>query len=180
MKTEYLLNRELGHVLAALTPSNRLVCEVSLHTGLRIGDVLELKTAQLKPSFWVKESKTGKSKKVGLPASLLNQLKAQAGEVYVFQHRTDPSKHRTRQAVWQDMKRASKAFRMPQNVGPHSIRKTYAVELMRKYGDLSKVKKALNHSSETITLLYAMADKILEQKYPSRGAAPDCTARQAF
>ena len=59
MTTEYLLNREVEHVLAALTPSNRLVVRVSLHTGLRVSDVLALRTEQLKPSFWVKESKTG-------------------------------------------------------------------------------------------------------------------------
>ncbi len=176
MTTEYLLNRELGHVLAALTPSNRLVCEVSLHTGLRVSDVLALKTAQLKPSFWVRESKTGKAKKIGLPGPLLERLRAQAGEIYVFQHRTDPQRHRTRQAVWQDVKRASRAFRLPQNVGPHSMRKTYAVELMRKYGNIDQVKKALNHSSETITMLYAMADKLYESKHGTQGY---CSMRQA-
>lgn len=176
MTTEYLLNRELGHVLAALTPSNRLVCEVSLHTGLRVSDVLALKTAQLKPSFWVRESKTGKAKKVGLPKPLLERLRAQAGEIYVFQHRTDPQRHRTRQAVWKDVKRAEKAFRLPQNVGPHSMRKTYAVELMRKYGSIEQVRKALNHSSETITMLYAMADKLYQSKY---GPETYCTMRQA-
>ena len=56
MKTEYLLNRQLNHVLAALTPQNRLICEVELHTGLRIGDVLALKTGQIARKFWVTES----------------------------------------------------------------------------------------------------------------------------
>ena len=56
------------------------------------------------------------------------------------------------------MKRAAKAFRLPINVGTHSARKFYAVELMRKYGDIDRVRRALNHDSETVTLLYAMAD----------------------
>ena len=55
MNTEYLLNREVEHVLAALTPSNRLVLRVSLHTGLRVGDVLALRPAQLGPQFWITE-----------------------------------------------------------------------------------------------------------------------------
>lgn len=50
MTTEYLLNREVGHVLAALTPANALVMRVCLHTGLRVGDVLALRTIDLCPS----------------------------------------------------------------------------------------------------------------------------------
>lgn len=122
MKTAYLLDREVGHVLAALTPSNRLVCRVCLHTGLRVGDVLALRTKQLAPRFWITERKTHKRRQVGLPADLLADIRAQAGEVWAFPGR-DPGRPRTRQAVWADVKRAAKAFRLPQNVAPHSFRK---------------------------------------------------------
>ena len=158
MKTEYLLNREVEVVLAALTPKNRLVLRTALATGLRVGDVLALTPDRLKPHFWVTEQKTGKKRQIGLPEPLLSDLKKEAGKVWVFPGR-DPRKHHTRQAVWKDMKRAAKAFRLPLNVGPHSARKVYAVELLRKYGDLARVRRALNHNSETVTLLYAMADK---------------------
>lgn len=164
MKTEYLLNRELGHVLAALTPANRLVCRVMLHTGLRVGDVLALRTEDLRPHRWVVERKTGKRKQIGLPGPLLEEVRAQAGEVWAFPNRRDPSRHRTRQAVWADIKRAAKAFRLPQNVGSHSLRKVYAVELLDKYGDLQRVRRALNHDSVGTTLIYAMADRLLEAK----------------
>ncbi|SCJ13243.1 Tyrosine recombinase XerD [uncultured Flavonifractor sp.] len=167
MKTSYLLEREVGHVLAALTPSNRLVCQVCLHTGLRVGDVLELRSQQLAPHFWVTERKTKKRKQVGLPAALLAQLRDQAGETWVFPGR-NPSRHRTRQAVWADVKRAAKAFRLPQNVGPHSFRKVYAVDLLRKYGDLDRVQRALNHGSVETTLIYAMADRLVSAKYRTK------------
>ena len=48
MKTEYLLNREVDLVLAMLTDRNALIMRTALHTGLRIGDVLSLKTDQLR------------------------------------------------------------------------------------------------------------------------------------
>lgn len=163
MKTAYLLDREVGHVLAALTPSNRLVCRVCLHTGLRVGDVLALRTQQLAPRFWITERKTRKRRQVGLPAALLADLRAQAGRVWVFPGR-NPSKPRTRQAVWADVKRAARAFRLPQNVAPHSFRKVYAVELLRRYGDLERVRRALNHGSCETTMIYAMADRLLEAK----------------
>ena len=163
MKTEYLLNREVDLVLAALTPENRLVMRTALVTGLRVGDVLALKPERLKPHFWVTEQKTGKKRQVGLPEPLLSDLKRNAGKYWVFPGR-DPREHRTRQAVWKDVKRAAKAFRIPQNVGPHSARKVYAVDLMRKYGDIDRVRRALNHNSETVTMIYALADMQLAAK----------------
>lgn len=164
LKTEYLLNKEVGHVLAALTPSNRLVAEVLLHTGLRLSDVLCLKVEQLAPIFYITESKTGKRKRVGLPADLLERLRGGRTSGYVFPNVRNPLRHRCRQGVWYDIKRAAKAFRLPQNVAPHSFRKVYAVELLRKYGDIEKVRRALNHGSLATTYIYAMADKLLEAR----------------
>lgn len=170
MTTEYLLQREVDLVLAGLTPGNALVMRVALHNGLRVSDVLNLKTAQLAPRFWITEGKTGKRKQVGLPEPLLSDLKRHAGEYWVFPGK-DPGKPRTRQAVWKDVKRAAKAFRLPQNVGTHSARKVYAVELLEKYGDIDRVRKALNHDSIGVTMIYAMADRQLQSKTRRRRSA---------
>lgn len=167
MRTEYLLQQEVDLVLSALTDTNRLVMRTALHTGLRVGDVLALTPDRLKPHFWVTEQKTGKKRQVGLPEPLLSDLKNHAGEWWVFPGR-NPRKHHTRQAVWKDVKRAAEAFRLPQNIGPHSARKVYAVELLHKYGDIERVRRALNHSSETVTLIYALADRQLAAKYRRR------------
>ena len=158
MKTEYMLQREVDLILAALTPENRLVMRVALHTGLRISDVLALRTEQLKPHFWVTEKKTGKRRQIGLPEPLLGDIKKQAGKVWAFPGRGG-TKPRTRQAVWKDMKRAARAFRFEANIAPHSARKVYGAELMERYGDLDKVRRALNHGNESVTLIYAMADR---------------------
>lgn len=168
MKTEYLLNREVDLVLSALTPVNRLVMRVAVYTGLRLSDVLSLRTDQLARQFWITESKTKKRRHVGLSESLLSDLRAQAGKVWVFENARNPANHRTRQAVWKDVKRAASAFRLPQNVAPHSFRKVYAVDLLQKYGDLARVRRALNHSSDSVTMIYAMADAQLRAKYKRR------------
>lgn len=165
MKTEYLLHREVEHVLAALMPINRVVMRVCIHTGLRVGDVLALRTDQIAPRFWVTEQKTKKRRIVGLPEDLLADMRKIAGKKYVFEHSNDPERHRTRQAVWKDVKRAARAFRLPQNVAPHSARKVYAVDLLAKYGDIAKVQRALNHSGPSVTMIYAMADQLYRQKY---------------
>lgn len=173
MTTGYLLHQEVGHVLAALTPKNRLVCEVMLHTGLRVSDVLALRTQQLAPRMWVTESKTGKRKQVGLRRDLLERVLAQAGQEWAFPGRK-PGTHHTRQAVWADIKRAAVAFRLPQNAGTHSMRKVYAVDLMEKYGDIERVRRALNHDRMATTMIYAMADKLMvkngRRSRPKKGA----------
>lgn len=170
MKTEYLLNREVDLVLAMLTERNAQIMRVALHTGLRVGDVLLLRSAQLAPRFWVTEQKTGKRRQIGLPQPLLDDLIKQAGPTWVFEN-PKTGRPQTRQAVWKDVKRAAHALRLPQNVAPHSARKVYAVDLLAKYGDIERVRRALNHSSEAVTLIYAMADKQLESKGKRRRSA---------
>lgn len=169
MRTEYLLEKEVDLVLAALMPQNRLIMRTCLQTGLRLGDVLQLTPDRLKPHFWVTEQKTGKKRQVGLPEPLLSDLRKNTGKLWVFPGKKE-GHHKTRQAVWKDVKRAAKAFRIDANIAPHSARKVYAVNLMKKYGDIERVRRALNHSSESVTLIYAMADLQLEAKNKRRRA----------
>lgn len=159
----------MEHVLAALTPANRLVCRVCVSTGLRVGDVVALKSSQLASQFWITEQKTGKRRRVNLSSALLRQLRQQAGPEWVFSGATSPHKHRTRQAVWKDVKRAAKAFRLPQNVGVHSFRKVYAVDQLKKgKGNLGKVQRALNHADVSTTMIYAMSYQLYLDKYGQR------------
>ena len=171
MTTEYLLDREVEQVLDLLTEENRLVMRVLLHTGLRISDALALRAEQLKPNFWITEQKTGKRRQVGLPEPLLSDLKSAAGAEWVFPGNA-PGKHRTRQAVWKDVKRAAEAARLTCNAAPHSARKVYAVKLLEQYGDIDRVKRALNHGGIEVTLIYAMADKRLRSRSRRRRPKP--------
>lgn len=168
IRTQYLVEAQLELLLAGLTVDNRLVCRVMLWTGLRVGDVLALRQEQLARCFWITEQKTGKRRKVGLPDTLIRQIKTRAGgSPWAFPSPRNPQQPRTRQAVWSDINRTAKALRIKANAGTHSMRKDYAVDLMHKYGDLPKVQRALNHSNPTITALYALADQLVET-YPER------------
>lgn len=166
MRSDYLEVNEFEHILAALTVENRLACEVSACTGLRISDVLNLRTRDLKDRFTVRELKTGKTRLVRLPRPLLDRLIAISGKIYVFEGRTDYRKHRTRQAVYKDLSRASRLFRLPQHISPHSARKIYAVREYKRTGSIERVKKLLNHEDEAVTMLYAMADQLTERRTP--------------
>lgn len=144
-------------------PANALVLRLSLETGLRLGDCLALTTEQVqKQRFTIHEEKTGKAKRIRLSNALRAEILAQAGSLYAFEHRTDPRRHRTRQAVFADLKRAARAFRVPVNVAPHTMRKLYAKTLFDMTGDLETVRKALNHDRITTTIVYALCDRLGE------------------
>lgn len=167
MTTEFLLEQEVQRVLAALMPQNRLIVETVLQTGLRISDVLEMRTNDLKMSMWVTEKKTGKKHRCGIKKDLYEAIMAQSGDIWAFPGRK-PGSHKTRQAVWCDVKRAANAFRLSQNVGTHSFRKVYAVKLLDKYGDIKRVQRAMGHYTPSITAIYATADILLENKMKRR------------
>lgn len=163
MTVEYLKRSELSTVLDLLTPTNRRICLVMLSSGLRVSDVVGLTTEQIKKQrFTVKEIKTKKSRRVFLPKSLQAELLPHCGKVWAFEGRT-PEFHRSRQAVWKDLKRASRACRLPANVGAHSMRKDFAVEYYAKHG-LKKTQAELLHDNPAVTLLYCLSDKLREDK----------------
>lgn len=172
MKTEFLLEREVRAVLMLLTPVNRLVVRVMLHTGLRVGDACALPARLAETGrCTITEAKTGKQRRVSVPAGLRDELRQFADEKWLFPSSRSESGHICRQGVWKDIKRAASALRLEQNVGAHSCRKVYAVKLYRKYGDLERVRRALHHGDVTTTAIYAMADKALEARRDSRGRA---------
>lgn len=155
----------MSHILAALTYENRLAIMVSILTGLRIGDVLNLRSRDLlRERFTITEEKTLKRRTIRIPDKLRDQLIGIAGKIYVFENRLCARKHRTRQAVYKDIKRAAKAFRIKSNLSCHTARKIYAVTEYKKDFSVERVKKLLNHTNEAVTMIYAIADELTERK----------------
>lgn len=158
-------------------PENRLAIEVSEATGLRIDDVLSLKTDMItrtsRPT--VVDSKTGKKHRIYIPVELRERMLKQAGKVWVWPGRLNPKEaHRTRQAVYKDMVQAAAIFRrngtldgIDGAVSPHTARKRAAVAAY-EVGGLNAAQNILNHSRADVgvTLLYALANK--QQSPPKR------------
>ena len=110
MRSDWLQGDSMGHVLAAMMPENRLVMETCIATGLRASDVLNLRTERLRQRMTVRELKTGKTRRVYFPRELYLRLVGNAGKIWVFEGRTDYTKHRTRQAVYRDVRRQADRY----------------------------------------------------------------------
>ncbi len=169
IRSDYIQNDTVGVLLWALQPENRLACEVALQTGWRIDDVLNLTKEQVeaalekKNRLTVTEAKTGKKSTKTVPVQLLRKLRDNSGRIYVFEGRDDYRKHRTRQAVFLDIKKTAHRFNLKINLSPHSLRKNYAVYLRKKGKTLEQIREELNHRDSATTMIYALADELSEK-----------------
>lgn len=132
---------------------------VSLETGLRVGDVVKLRRANLQPDgLHYRAQKTGKAGKAKISSGLRKQLEAGRKGKWLFPSPYKSGAHITRQCVWARVKRACKAQNIdPEGVSPHSMRKVFAVELYRDRG-FRAVQEALQHSNGATTEIYSYAD----------------------
>lgn len=167
MRSNWLCDAQTQLILGAMMPENRLALKLSDATGLRIDDVLSIKTDTIRTNRrpYITDSKTGKKHRVYIPSELHAAMLKQAGNIYVWPSRCDSRKHRTRQAVYKDMKAAVSVFRRNKSIepnaaiSPHSMRKRAAVRAFHD-GGLAAAASMLNHSRNdaAVTLLYALAD----------------------
>ena len=65
--------------------------------------------------------------------------------------------------------------KLSENVGPHSARKSFAVDLYHRTGDLEAVRKALNHSDQAVTMVYALADRLTTRELSVDGSPSGLT-----
>lgn len=182
MTTDYIPADIFSRLLDTMTPQNALVLECCMCTGMRISDVLGMSYQRVKEAretgerFLYLEMKTKKTRTVYLAPDWIDRALHQhdVRSPWLFAGR-EPSAHRTRQAVWKDLHRAAKLYRvngkrLKATVGSHTARKIYAVRLYQEtareglYEPLEAVKVDLNHSDLAVTYLYALADVISDRK----------------
>jgi integrase len=155
MKAKYVSENDLLDVYPKLPFKYRLIVSIAFYTGLRISDILNLKTKQIsRKQFKIRELKTNKEKSVYLADPLRGDILSQAGEFYCFESRKGYNYHLSRQAVSKAIKKATDG-----KWSIHSLRKNYAVRKLK--GDiinLAKVQKLLNHDSPSTTVIYALSN----------------------
>lgn len=163
MRSEYTDVNIIRACMARMQRSNALAMETVLQTGLRIDDVLSIRTDNITGrTLCITEMKTGKTARKVLSAKLCKDLKNNAVDGWCFPSRCGAlAQHRTRQAVYTDLRKCAEVLGVQAHLSPHSGRKTYAVDMYRTKG-FKAVKEALNHDNEAVTMLYALSDKLSE------------------
>ena len=143
-----------------------LLFVMGINTALRIGDLLSLSIGDVTDNdgkvleaISLKEQKTGKLKRLPVNDALKNALSEHLAESPnsmrsspLFISRKGGVLSRTH--AWRILKAAGEAVGL-QNIGTHSLRKTFGYHVYRNSGEnIGLVQKLLNHSTVKNTLQY--------------------------
>jgi len=170
-KAKLITNEDAEKILSHMTKRHdKLIFRLSIETGLRISDILDLKAWYLDKIMYVREKKTGKIKIVEISDELMSQLqpikdyaiKNCDKERYAFPSPRTPKKHLHRSTYHRRLKRAATSACV--DCSAHSGRKLYAGNVFRDKKSISEVQKSLNHKYITTTATYLGIDleKLME------------------
>lgn len=159
MRSDYIDEAGFWTLFSGLSEQYKLVCELMIATGLRVGDAVSLRVSDLEASRMV-EGKTGKERAFFIPSHLRDKLLRNASDTFVFPSGKSVTGHIARGSVARAMKRERSGKREKRRVSPHACRKIYAVNLYRKTGSLEAVQCDLQHENLATTILYCFSDQI--------------------
>lgn len=105
----------------------------------------------------LKEQKTGKQKQIKMTKTLKKEVREYIKDMplhyYLFQSRIGKNKPLDRRTVDWILKTAAIECGI-ENIGTHSMRKTFGYHYYKKYKDVAMLMDLFNHSSPAITLRY--------------------------
>ncbi|GAB4074591.1 tyrosine-type recombinase/integrase [Barrientosiimonas marina] len=136
---------------------NNLLFSLGINTGLRIGDLLQLRIEDVKgrSSVKIQEGKTSKSRLVHLDAvmaDIAEYLGDQPNEGYLFASQRTGKPMSTVQA-YRILKAAGEKCGYDY-VGTHTMRKTFGYHYFQQTKDIVTLMVIFNHSSQNITKRY--------------------------
>lgn len=148
---------------------NKTIIEVLFSCGLRVSELVNLKLSNLylEEGFVRVMGKGSKERLVPISSKAIRELKywfvdrnlmkiQQGEEDYVFLNRR--GKHLTRTMILIMLKRQAVAAGISKTISPHTLRHSFATELLKGGADLRAIQAMLGHESIGTTELYMHID----------------------
>ena len=137
---------------------NYLLFLTGINSGLRVGDIVNLRVKDVQGWYIkVKEQKTKKIKKIKMTKNLKKEMRefveGKPLHHYIFQSRNGTNQHLSTGMAYRIIKDAAEDLGID-NIGTHSMRKTFGYHYYKKYKDVATLMAMFNHSSPAITLRY--------------------------
>lgn len=136
---------------------------MGIYLGLRIGDILKLHIGDVKDkkSLNIRDNKTKKINRLEFNLELKKALdhytKDKASGEYLIKSRKGTNKSITRGQAYKILHSAAKMYDI-ENIGVHSMRKTFGFHLYEQTKDIEQVQRALNHEDSSYTRRYIGID----------------------
>ena len=143
-RTRPIAPAELRALLKVLPDAAALAVRISADTGLRISDVLAIRSGDLAPTMQVTERKTGKARRVRIRPATIAAARAYAS------HGHDQLIPYNRSTIYRQI-RAAAAELGYTHISMHSIRKYYARQYCRAHG-LAATQREMQHNYLSTTL----------------------------
>lgn len=129
-----------------------------LNTGLRIGDLLQLRVSQVKNKthIIITESKTEKEKRFRINESFAEVVdfytKGMSEDDFLFPSRKG-DKPIGRVQAYRILNSAAKSVGL-EEIGTHTLRKSFGYHFYQKTKDVALLQEIFNHSAPSVTLRY--------------------------
>lgn len=140
------------------TKRNYVLFLLGINSGLRISDLLNLNVKDVKNKVFLslKEQKTGKQKTFPLNFKLQKILKnyTKNRDLQEPLFKTKYNNRMDRITAYRIVCKACKQAGINDNIGTHTLRKTFGYHFYKKYKDIVMLQKIFNHSNPSTTLRY--------------------------
>lgn len=183
---------QVDRLLAAPRPHDRAwrrdtaMLELLYATGCRASEIanLRVRDVHLDTGFCLCQGKGDKQRVVPLAARAADavrryladerpQLAAQAASASDWLLLTYRGRRLRRERIWELLKRYAARVGVPDDVGPHTLRHSFATHLVAGGADLRQVQEMLGHASIATTQIYTHVDpsrlKAVHKQFHPRG-----------
>ncbi len=150
---------EMEEYLKRQSLRNMVLFQCGIYTGLRISDILKFRVSDFrnKDEITLRETKTGKKRTFEinpiLKKSIDQYISDMEPEDYLIKSRQGFNKSISAAMAWVILREAGKAVGID-NIGTHSMRKTFGFHYYQKTKDIETLKEIFNHSDSSVTKRY--------------------------
>ena len=151
---------DIADYLQAKNERDYVLFMSGIYLGRRITDMLSFKVRDVKNKNYIyfREGKTSKEARIVINDELKKiykeYTKGKKDYELLFKSRQGRNKPISRQRAWQILNEAADYFEYKENIGCHTLRKTFGYWLYQESKDAVAIKELLNHDDISVTKRY--------------------------
>lgn len=169
IRSEDQIKQIKGNLYRQKNPRDYLIFVFGINSGLRIGDILSRKLADVKDHkgnlrdyLTIKEQKTGKTRKVFFNKQIKEALSYYIKKTGIFNldqylftnEKSKENKPITRVRAYQLINKWCKDVDLDCKVGGHTLRKTFGYHMRMQGISIERISNLLNHRNIKVTFRY--------------------------
>ena len=160
IKDDSIVNKMLELMKADGNNRIHLLFTIGIRTGYRISDILTLTYEDIRGQIRItlKEKKTKKIRGIAIHEDIqkafIDYDNGGTGLLFTSNSNRNKGKAISRIYVVNELKKYAELAGFMENVGSHTMRKTFGYRIYRNTNNLATVQKLLNHSNSSHTLRY--------------------------